>query len=86
MNTINYADNLESIELYSKKAQIYPYTKEPLSAAIPETALALAERIQRKGRMLLSESESGGGHTIMAVKRILLATTPLNTADTSWFI
>ena len=73
MNTINYADNLESIELYSKKAQIYPYTKEPLSDAIPETALALADEYNGKAVWLLSESESGGGHTIMAVKRILLA-------------
>ncbi len=73
MNTINYADNLESIELYSKKAQIYPYTKEPLTTAIPESALAMADEYNGKAVWLLSDSESEDGHTIMAVKRILLA-------------
>lgn len=71
MNTINYADNLESIELYSKKTQIYPYTKEPVDASIPDTALAMADEYNGKAVWLLSES--GEGHTIMAVKRILLA-------------
>lgn len=71
MNTINYADNLKSIELYSKKAQIYPYTKEPVDASIPDTALAMADEYNGKAVWLLSES--GEGHTIMAVKRILLA-------------
>lgn len=71
MNTINYADNLESIELYSKKTQIYPYTKEPVDASIPDTALAMADEYNGKAVWLLSES--GEGHAIMAVKRILLA-------------
>ena len=71
MSALNYADNLESVELYSKEEQIYPYTKDPVDSAIPDDLIAIANEYNGKTLWILSEAD--GIHHIIAIKRILLA-------------
>lgn len=71
LETMNYASDIASVEIFSKKGKIYPYTKENIRLSISKANLELADK--SNGKVVWLMVPEGDTYNIIAVKRILLS-------------